>query len=76
MLIPRLLCLISYKYRMHILDYYMDFTGKIISTGDKRYFVEKQLNEVINPQLVQCHVLTLAYDMETSDPVIIKIRYE
>ncbi|BCR88144.1 uncharacterized protein ACHE_40708S [Aspergillus chevalieri] len=61
---------------MHILDYYMDFTGKIISTGDKRYFVEKQLNEVINPQLAQCHVLTLAYDMETSNPVMIKIRYD
>lgn len=61
---------------MYTLDYYMNFTNKIIITGDKRYVVEEQLNEVINPQLAQSHVLTLAYDMETSNPVMIKIRYE
>ena len=61
---------------MYTLDYHMNFTDKIIATGDKRYVVEEQLNEVINPQLAQCHVLTLAYDMETSNPVMIKIRYE
>lgn len=61
---------------MYTLDYHMNFTDKIIATGDKRYVVEEQLNEVINSQLAQCHVLTIAYDMESSNPVMIKIRYE
>lgn len=72
----RILRLPKNKYKMYTLDYHMNFTDKIIATGDKRYVVEEQLNEVINPQLAQCHVLTLAYDMETSNPVMIKIRYE
>lgn len=61
---------------MFTFNCYTKFADKVITTGNKRYIVEEQLNEVINPQLAQCHALTLAHDIETSNPIMIKIRYE
>jgi len=57
-------------------NHIINFTNKTLSVGDRRYVVDEQLRQTFDPELYQCHVLTLAKDLEALEPVMIKIRYE
>lgn len=61
---------------MYNLNHIVNFTNKTLSIGDRRYVVDEQLRQTFDSKLYQIHVLTLANDLETWDPVMIKIRYE